>query len=43
MCDTLGEMAPDCPMILTMGGQMVQSVCEQSALLPNGYLVCGTP
>jgi hypothetical protein len=43
LCDTLGEMAPDCPVITTMGGQMIQTVCEQSGLLPTGFLVCGNP
>jgi hypothetical protein len=41
-CDTLGEEDPDCP-VVTMSGSMVQLVCENSNLLPAGYLVCGTP
>jgi hypothetical protein len=32
-----------CPLIPIGGGQTIQSVCEDSALLPDGYLICGNP
>jgi hypothetical protein len=41
LCDSLGVTA-GCPIVPTKTG-MVQTVCEASALLPPGYLVCGVP
>ncbi len=41
VCDSLGSTA-GCPMIFSGGGGMVQSVCKDSAPLPEGYLSCGT-
>jgi hypothetical protein len=42
LCDTLGEMAPDCP-IKMISGEPTQTVCKVSVLLPAGYLACSTP
>lgn len=42
LCDTEGAMGPDCP-VINCQGQQQQSVCEQSGLLPPGFLVCGCP
>lgn len=41
LCDGIGEDAP-CPVVLS-AGQMVQTQCEPSTLLPPGYFVCGVP
>jgi len=39
VCD---PAAPNCPVVQT-GGGMVQTVCEQSGILPTGYFICRTP
>ncbi len=41
MCANQGSTA-ECP-VISNNGQQVQTVCKTSTLLPNGFLVCGTP
>lgn len=39
LCDDLGEMGPDCP-IVENNGQQVQTTCKIAGLLPPGYFAC---
>jgi hypothetical protein len=39
LCD---PASPQCPVVMTQNGQ-VQTVCQQSSILPDGYSVCRVP
>lgn len=42
MCKTMGATTTECPQI-SQGGSQIQTICKESTLLPDGYLVCGIP